>query len=102
MIVTPYLAQTTTTPKPADPQGPRLPAQPLPSEVLAPATELLGWGVYVANAVFVLAIIVGAGLLWWVYLQGNPATGPVRKIAWAIGCAIAVSSAASIAGFILN
>lgn len=81
---------------------PAPPSRPLPTEVTDPMMQLLGFGVYFAGAIFVVAILAAAGLLWWVFWLGNPTTSVVRKIAWVIGSAIAVGSAGQIAGFVLS
>lgn len=81
---------------------PAPPKHELPDEVTAPAMHLLGYATWIATVVFVVGLISAAGLLWWVYLKGSPATATVQKIAWITGCSIFVSSSASIAGFVLQ
>lgn len=81
---------------------PAPPQHELPDEVTAPAMLLLGYATWIATVVFVVGLIFAAGLLWWVYFKGQPATATVQKIAWVTGCSIFVSSAASIAGFVLQ
>ncbi|NKS02678.1 hypothetical protein GS528_17150 [Rhodococcus hoagii] len=43
---------------------------------------LLGYATWIATVVFVVGLIFAAGLLWWVYFKGQPATATVQKIAW--------------------
>ncbi|NKZ72020.1 hypothetical protein GTA09_21615 [Rhodococcus hoagii] len=62
---------------------------------------LLGYATWIERLVFVVGLIFAAASCGGLF-QGQPATATVQKIAWVTGCSIFVSSAASIAGFVLQ